>query len=113
MNGMTTNHEIMDSSLNLPADSFLLTDQFQQFLKYRRYKKDLLEGRDINPDSLIATNPNYYQAYQLAGNAMFKEKEYNKAIEYYREALSKEIATKEEENEIRNRISVCLGKLKE
>ncbi len=107
MNGMQTDREIMDSSLNLPADSFLLTDQFQLFLKYRRYKKELLEGKEINPDSLIATNPNYYQAYQLAGNEMFKEKKYEKAIDYYRQALSKEIATKTEENDIKNRISAC------
>jgi tetratricopeptide (TPR) repeat protein len=104
MNGMKTDREIMDSSLNLPADSFLLTDQFQLFLKYRRYKKELLEGKEINPDSLIATNPNYYQAYQLAGNEMFKEKQYEKAIDYYRQALSKEIATKTEENDIKNKI---------
>jgi isopenicillin-N N-acyltransferase-like protein len=107
MNGMTTNREIMDSSLNLPADSFLLTDQYQLFLKFRRYKKELSEGKEINPDSLIATNPNYYQAYQLAGNEMFKEKHYEKAIDYYRQALSKEIATMAEENDIENRISAC------
>jgi isopenicillin-N N-acyltransferase-like protein len=104
MNGMKTNMEIMDSSLNLPADSFLLTDQYQLFLKYRRYKKELSEGKEINPDSLIATNPNYYQAYQLAGNEMFKEQRFGKAIEYYRQALSKEIATKAEENDIKDRI---------
>jgi tetratricopeptide (TPR) repeat protein len=104
MNGMKTNREIMDSSLNLPADSFLLTDKYQLFLKYRRLKKDALEGKEIDPDSLIATNPNYYQAYQLAGNEMFKEKKYEKAVGYYRQALSKEIATKQEENEIKNRI---------
>jgi len=43
---------------------------------------------------------------------MFREKLYKKAIEYYREALSKEIATREEENDIKNRISACLEKLK-
>jgi isopenicillin-N N-acyltransferase-like protein len=111
INGMTTNREIMDSSLNLPADSFLLTGQYQLFLKYRRYKKELLEGNEINPDSLIATNPNYYQAYQLAGNEMFREKRYEKAIDYYRQALSKEIATKGEENDIRNQITKSEEKL--
>jgi hypothetical protein len=112
MNGMKTNEEIMDSSMNLPADSFLLTDQFQLFLKYRRLKKEASEGKEINPDSLIATNPNYYQAYQLAGNEMFKEKQYEKAISYYRQALSKEIATKQEENEIKNQIYKSQEKLK-
>jgi hypothetical protein len=104
MNGMKANREIMDSLLTIPADSFLLTEQFRLFLKFRNYKKEMLEGKEINPDSLIATNPNYYQAYQLAGNEMFKEKQYQKAIAYYRQALSMEIATKAEENDIRNRI---------
>ena len=112
MNGMKTDREIMDSSLNLSADSFMLTDRFQLFLKYRRYKKEILEGKEINPDSLIATNPNYYQAYQMAGNEMFKEKRYEKAIYYYQHALSKEISTKTEENEIRNQIYVCEEKMK-
>jgi hypothetical protein len=111
MNGMKSNMEIMDSSQNLPADSFLLTDQFQRFLNYRRLKTEALEGKEVNPDSLIATNPNYYQAYQLAGNEMFKEKQYEKAIGYYRQALSKEIATKQEENDIRDKIMKSEAKL--
>jgi isopenicillin-N N-acyltransferase like protein len=112
MDGMKTNREIMDSSLNLPADSFLLSDKYRQFLKYRSYKKEIKEGKNINPDSLIASNPNYYQAYQLAGNEMFRTKQYEKAIGYYRQALSKEIATKTEENEIRNQIYKSEGKLR-
>ena len=112
MDGMKTNREIMDSSLNLPADSFLLSDKYQQFLKYRAYKRELIEGKNINPDSVIASNPNYYQAYQLAGNEMFRTKQYDKAIGYYRQALSKEIATKTEENEIRNQIYKAEEKMK-
>jgi len=112
LGGMKSDREISDTSLNLPADSFLLTKNYQQFLKYRAFKKDLMEGREVNPDSLIATNPNYYQAYQLAGNEMFKRQNYNRAIVYYRQALSKEIATKTEENEIRNQIIKSEEKLK-
>ncbi|HCL84519.1 MAG TPA: peptidase C45, partial [Chitinophagaceae bacterium] len=110
--GMKTNREIADSSLNLPADSFLLTNRFQLFLKYRAYKKDLMDGREVNPDSLIATNPNFYQAYQLAGNELFREKKFADALHYYRLALSKEIATKNEQNEIRNQVSICEEKMK-
>ncbi len=110
LEGMKNDREIADSSLNIPADPFLLTDQYRQFLKYRQYKKELAEGKDVDPDSLIASNPNFYQAYQLAGNEMFKKKEFNRAIAYYRRALSREIATKGEENEIRNQISRAEGK---
>jgi isopenicillin-N N-acyltransferase like protein len=112
LRGMKTNREISDSSLNLPADSFLLTDRYRLFLKYRDYKKEIAEGKEVNPDSLIYSNPNFYQAYQLAGNEMFLKKDYSRAIEYYRMALSKEIATKNEQNEIRKQIALCEDKLK-
>ncbi len=110
--GMKTSREIADSSLNLPADSFLLTKPYRLFLEYRAYRKEIGEGREVNPDSLINTNPSYYQAYQLAGDEMFRKKEYARAISYYRQALSKEIATKTEENAIRNQISKSEENLK-
>jgi isopenicillin-N N-acyltransferase like protein len=112
MKGMKMNNEIADSSLNIPADTFLVTGNFERFLEYRRLRKEISVGGDVNPDSLIASNPNYYQAYQLAGNMMFSTRNYSKAIAYYREALSKEIATKNEENEIRNKISKAEDELK-
>lgn len=109
---MKSDQEIADSSLNLPADSFLLSKSYQKFLNYRKYKKDLMEGREVDPDNLIASNPNFYQAYQLAGNEMFKKKEFAKALIFYRQALSKEIATKNEENEIHVQINKCEKSLK-
>jgi isopenicillin-N N-acyltransferase-like protein len=112
LGGMKTDREIADSSLNLPADSFLFTKRYQLFLNYRAFKKELLEGGKVDPDSLIASNPNFYQAYQLAGNEMFGEKNYNRALIYFRQALSKEIATKNEENEIREQIRKCEDKLR-
>jgi hypothetical protein len=113
LRGMKTNREVADSSLNLPSDPFLKSHEFEQILKYRLLKKELSDGMDINPDSLIASNPNYYQAYQLAGNLMFRNKQFAQAINYYREALSKEIATKTEENDIRNQISKAEDKIKQ
>jgi len=112
LKGMKTNIEISDSSLNLPADSFMRSNSFKLFMKYRKLKKELSDGKDVSADSLIASNPNYYQAYQLAGNMMFRNKNYSQAIAYFQVALSKEIATKTEENEIRNQISKAEEKLK-
>jgi isopenicillin-N N-acyltransferase like protein len=111
--GMKTNREIADSSLNLAADSFLLTGRYRLFLKFRQYKKDLMDGIPVNPDSLIASNPYFYQAYQLAGNEMFKEKKYSLALTYYQQALSKEVATKNEENQIHAQMNKCRDKIHE
>jgi tetratricopeptide (TPR) repeat protein len=112
LRGMKTNREIADSSLNLPPDPFLKSREFGKLVEYRRLKKEFSDGTDISPDSLIASNPNYYQAFEFAGNLMFRDKQYSQAIKYYREALSKEIATKTEENEIRNQISKAEDKIK-
>jgi len=110
--GMKTNQEVADSSFNLPADSFLLSQQYAQFLKYRALRKALSQGMEVNPDTLINANPNYYHAYQLAGNEMFREGLYQQALGYYRQALSKEIATRTEENEIWKQIGKTEKNLK-
>lgn len=110
--GMKTNREISDSHLDVPADPLLLTPLYQDLLRFRKYKEDVVDGRPVNPDSLINSNPDFYQSYELVGNEFFKRKNYFKAIAYYRQALTKEIATKGEENYIRNQIKKAEAKAK-
>jgi hypothetical protein len=110
--GLKTNREVCDSSLDVPADTFLQTLQYQDLLRFRKYKEEIIDGIAVNPDSLITSNPEFYQAYELAGNEFFKRKEYRRAAAYYRQALTKVIATKGEENSIRNRIKQAEEKTK-
>jgi hypothetical protein len=109
--GMKTDREISDSSLDVPADSFLLTPEYQGFLRFHRYKEEILDGHAVDPDSLIRSNPNFYQSYELAGNEFFKRKDYRRAIDYYRQALTRIIATKGEEQYIRNQIKKAEEKM--
>ena len=104
MNGMKQNIEISDSSLNIAPDSFLLTNEYRNFEKFRRYKQALLDGTEINPDSLVASNPGFYHAYVLAADYLYKHKDYPKALRFYKTALTKEIATKNEAEHIRKQI---------
>ncbi len=105
MHGMKKDVEIADSNLTIAADSFLLTSSFQKFEAFRKIKQAITDGAEINADSLVATNPVFYNAYVLAGDYLYKKDQFEKALNFYKLALSKEIATKKEEDYIRNRIN--------
>ena len=109
--GLQENHEIYDSTLTIAPDTFLLTQQFKNFEKYREYKHRIAEGEEINTDSLVASNPQFYHAYVLAGDYCFKHEQFIGAIKYYEQALTKEVATKQEEAYIRQQITDIQKKL--
>ena len=104
LKGMKQDREISESNLNVPADSFLLTPAYQQFESFRKIKKRMEEGGEVNTDSLVATNPQLYNAYVLAGDYLYKKKEYKKALYFYQQALAREIATLKEKEHILSRI---------
>jgi len=112
LSGMKENREINDSSLTIAADTFLQTKDFQNFLTYRNFKQRITDGEEINTDSLIASNPDFYHTYVLAGDYLYKRKDFVKAEKEYNIALTKVIATKKEENYIRLQIKKCEEKLK-
>jgi hypothetical protein len=111
LHGLSENHELYDSTLTIPPDSFLLTTQFQQFEKFREYKRRIADGEAIDPDSLVASNPQFYHAYVLAGDYCYKHNQPAKAVKYYEQALTKEIATVNEEEYIKKRIEEIRKKL--
>lgn len=84
---------VADTTLTIAADSFLLSPAFSRFERFRSYKKQLAAGQEIDPDSLVAANPALYHSYVLAGDYCFKQQQYEKALAYYAQALTREIAT--------------------
>jgi len=107
LHGLQHNVELYDSARTVPADTFLYTQQFHEFEKYRQLKQQVADGGSVNTDSLVASNPNFYHTYVLAGDYSFKRKDYKKAAGYYETALTKVIATKPEENHIRRQLKKC------
>ncbi|MBK5273191.1 MAG: peptidase C45 [Bacteroidia bacterium] len=104
LQGMKQDQEISDSNLTIAADSFLLTTGFKKFEEYRKIKEQISNGREINPDSLIASNPEFFNAYVLAGDYLYKQKQFKKALYFYQQALTKVIATKKEKDHILDQI---------
>ncbi|HTL08923.1 MAG TPA: C45 family peptidase [Chitinophagaceae bacterium] len=112
LSGMKENREIADSALTLPADSFLQTQGYKDFTRFRQFKQRLADGGQVDPDSLVNSNPSYYHAWVLAGDYLYKQKKFAAALPYYQTALTKVIATKAEEDHIRKRIADCSKKIK-
>lgn len=104
LKGMNTDREVIDSSLIVPADSFLLTNDYRNFVLFRNMKQRIMDGGTVNTDSLVASNPEFYNTYVLAGDYLYKRKQYAAALKNYEIALTKVIATKQEEDHIRAQI---------
>ncbi len=111
LNGMQKDEEIIDTSLTIKPDSFLLTDDFKKFETFRNMRQRFWDKQKIDPDSVIAVNPNFYHAYVIAGDYAYKNDDYKNALKYYQSALTKVIATKKEEDHIKERIEKCKNKL--
>lgn len=107
LKGMKTDHEIIDSDLTIAPDSFLLTQQYQDFVRFKKFKQRIADGDTIDTDSLVASNPQFYHAYVLAGDYSFKHDQYKKALAYYNIGLTKVIATKREEDHIKKQVVRC------
>ncbi|WP_423737660.1 C45 family autoproteolytic acyltransferase/hydolase [Chitinophaga caseinilytica] len=107
MNGLVSDHEICDSSLIVPKDSFLLTDNYRKFMDFRRLKQAVMDGEEIDVKQITADNPAYYHAWVIAGDYLFKRKQFAEAKKYYQQALTKEIATVPEKEHIQRQIEQC------
>jgi isopenicillin-N N-acyltransferase-like protein len=111
LRGMKKDHEIIDSDLTIKPDTFLNTQTYKHFIAYRNIAQRVSDNKRVDPDSLIINNPQYYNAYVIAGDYSFRIKQFKKAKGYYQLALTKVIATKEEENTVRKKIVNCNKKL--
>jgi hypothetical protein len=99
--------EIYDQSRALPADSFLLTKKYRQYLKFAPFRFPFHSRDGLQPDSLVAQNPNSYLSYMLAGDFYFEDRQFEKALALYKVGLTKEVATVQEKEHMIKSIALC------
>ena len=111
-----TNIPVNEEQLTIPEDSFLHTNGYRNFIRFKQIKHYLIfitKKSPLNTLSLelvktfIQSNPESYYMYQLLGDYYYSRSINTKAVEYYNLALTKEIATVKEEKQIKE----CLKKL--
>ena len=111
MKGLQQNHEIADAALTIKSDEFLQTTDYNSFIEFRKIKEKILNKETIDVAKFIKLNPEYYDTYVLAGNYWFDKKRYKIAKKQYQTALTKEVATKYEIENIKEKIEKCNKKL--
>lgn len=104
---------IMDT---IPASQFLYSEQYQQFLYFKKVKQQisgyLMFGKqvDLTNDVItkfISSNKESYVTYEMLGHYFKKQKNHKRAIKYYELALTKQVASKNIENELKEAIKSC------
>jgi hypothetical protein len=108
--------DINENTLTIPADEFLKTKDYQNFLHFKNLKhyiqfitkaSDKIQLSIQFENAFIQSNPESYYMYQILGDYFASRKNNSKAIDYYKLALTKEIATLKEEKQIRESLSKC------
>lgn len=107
-------NDIDEKELVIKADTFLYSDEYIKFNAYKNYINLYKSGKDFSEneiDKFKNSNPEYFYTYFVIGNHYQKRKEFNKALEYYKIALSKEITTFNDKLKIEQEITNCQKQL--
>lgn len=103
-------------SLVVPSDTFLSSNSYQSFLRYKELKNRLFDnialGKEIEwnadlEDEFIKSNPENYITYFILGDYYLERKDFEKAKNFYDRSLSKEVASEQERNKIKENLKAC------
>ena len=119
--GLQSDKSIDVVSKTIPEDPFIRTKEFQNYLTFRKLEETVdNKSNELATDTLstqliqefLESNPDYYlNNYKLAKYYQLKEK-YSEAILQYEIALSKEVTTVYEVEDINERLKKCRKKIK-
>lgn len=119
--GLRQKIEITEPDKIIPADPFLYSEKYLQFLESRKIRKQMINiirsgEKVLLPGSLIlefiSTNPAFFEVYSLAGDYYRSRNLPDSAIVYYRLALGKEIPRQRDKVKIIENLSDCIIKIK-
>lgn len=93
------NTVLYDSAFNIEPSHFMFSSDFERFNEYKKLRKELqkhireetrIENENKFIKDLVNSNIEYYQGYVLAANYYYLQNKKQKALSYYKKALTKE-----------------------
>ena len=119
--GLQRKVEITEPDKNIPADSFLGSSDYKHFMRFREMRKELKQMlRDRKTatlagsflDEFRATNPMYYEVFDLTGDYYSKKGQWILAQSEYRHALTLTIPRWNEKENIIKKLADCNLRIK-
>lgn len=108
--------EITEPRKAIPADTFLDSDDYRRFMRFREMRKVLKQALRTGTtgmlhrsflDDLRAANPMYYEVYELAGDYFSQQGQWMRAQAEYRRALAMVIPRWNEKKLIIRKLVEC------
>lgn len=102
----------------IPADDFIKTQAFKNYKDFRTLSEEIQlaikEGYEIDEDKvlqIISLNPHYWKPYYLAGEYYYRQKEFKKAVVFFKQAQKREVTTRPDEKMLEKRIKQSYRKI--
>lgn len=94
---------LSSSKLNIEKDTFQYTKTYKNYQTYRQLRKQVINSDTTNNltiNTLLSTNPEYWEAYFLAGKYYYKKGYLTVALNAFKKAKTKEITTASDKREV-------------
>ncbi|HEY0031463.1 MAG TPA: C45 family autoproteolytic acyltransferase/hydrolase [Bacteroidia bacterium] len=102
--------ELYEKELNIPADTFLYSQEFAKFKAYKLMREAFhiahkhklqVEIDKSRIKEFVLSNPEYWETYFILGNYYMDQKDYQSAELFYEQALQKEITTEQDADQVK------------
>lgn len=110
------NHVVYDTTFTIVADTFLGTQQWKDFLRYRELKNEIKKAikqkaftsfNNTTLAEIVQRNPNYWEAYYWVAEYLQAKGDKKGAQHYFELALTKEVNAQSEVEKIKRLIEAC------
>jgi hypothetical protein len=107
LHGLQHDVEIADDARNIAPDTFLNSAAYRGFLRFRDNKLSLMRHGPVDTAATVHGDPMFYDAWRVAGDYCKARGWLTAAANYYRHALTLEIATTGERRAIQKKLAAC------